>query len=226
MIKIKRSPEPNVLKKNKKRWKKEYLEAVALYNTRKTIINKKRILKAEGRYNHREVKKALNEMCCEKCSYCESHISHVSYGHIEHFKPKSKFPEFCFEWENFLLGCAVCNGKQYKSDNFPEKNEGGPFINPTTESPEYFFEFEFDPETGTANVLPKNTRAKTTEIELGLNRPELVKHRSDVVRKIAYVALQAKNGDNHALDELHRCMDADQEYAAFARAFHQRFKLA
>lgn len=165
-------------------------------------------------------------MCCSKCAYCESHLSHVSYGHIEHFKPKSRYRELCFEWDNLLLGCAVCNGKQFKGDKFPSKEEGGPFINPCEELPDDYFSFEFDPDTGTANIVPKNHRASTTVREIGLNRPDLIKHRSDLVRKMAFVALQAKNGNMDALNELRRCMENDQEYAAFARAFHLRFNLS
>ena len=153
-------------------------------------------------------------------------ISHVGYGHIEHYKPKSKYPADCFEWENLLLGCEICNGSQYKGDKFPLAHEGGPFINPCDENPDDFFEFEFDRATGTANVIPQNRRADTTERELGLNRPDLVKHRSNVVRKLAYVALRARDGDADALAELQRCMENDQEYAAFARALSKRFHLS
>jgi len=226
MIRIQRTPEPKILSENKERWKMEYLEAVTAYSIQKTSKNKRRKEAAENRYNHVEVRKALKQMCFRKCVYCESHVSHVGYVHIEHYKPKSKYRELCFEWDNLLLGCAVCNGKQYKGDKFPLNREGGPFINPCKEDPDDFFEFEFDKNTGTANVIPQNIRGITTEKEIGLNRPDLVRHRSDVVRKIAYVALQAKNGDIEALTELRYCMTDDQEYAAFARAFHRKFNLS
>jgi len=225
MIRIQRTPEPKLLSKNKERWKIKYLEAVTAYSVQKNSKNKRRKEAAERRYNHEEVKNALKQMCFAKCAYCESHVSHVGYVHIEHYKPKSKYVELCFEWDNLLLGCAVCNGKQYKGDKFPLSHEAGPFINPCKEDPDDFFKFEFDKNTGTANVIPTNIRGVTTEKEIGLNRPDLVRHRSDVVRKIAYVALQAKNGDVEALKELHCCIKDDQEYAAFARAFHRKFNL-
>ena len=226
MIRIQRTPEPTILTKKKKHWKNEYLRAVATYSAKRTSKNRRKKEIAESRYNHVEVKKALKQMCFGKCVYCESHILHVSYGHIEHYKPKSKYRELCFEWDNLLLGCAVCNGKQYKGNKFPLPHEGGPFIDPCKEDPDVFFEFEFDASTGTANVIPKNIRGETTERELGLNRPDLVKHRSNVIRKLAYVALQAKNGDAEALAELRHCILNDQEYAAFARAFHRKLNLS
>ncbi len=165
-------------------------------------------------------------MCFGKCAYCESHVSHVSYGHIEHYKPKSVYPELCFEWHNLLLGCARCNGAEFKSDKFPLADEGGPFVNPCDEDPTDFFEFEFDPITGTANVIPKNIRGETTERELGLNRLDLIRHRNEVVEMLAYLALRAKDGDAVALARLKHRMNDDQEYAAFARAFYKKFNLS
>ncbi len=64
-------------------------------------------------------------MFANKCAYCESYLMHVSYGHIEHFKPKAKYPQYCFSWDNLLLGCEVCNGKRYKGIKFPLKKKMG-----------------------------------------------------------------------------------------------------
>ena len=225
MIKIQRTTEPAVLAKHKARWRKNYLEAISAYDTDNSPQTKRNKENAENKYNHAKVREALKVMCFGKCAYCESHVLHIGYAHIEHYMPKTKYPALCFEWDNLLLGCARCNGAQFKGDKFPLANEGGPFINPCDEEPVDFFEFEFDSLTGTANVLPKNIRGETTERELGLNCPELVKHRSDAVRKLAYCALRANDGDAGALAELKCCMNNDQEYAAFAKAFHQKYGL-
>jgi uncharacterized protein (TIGR02646 family) len=149
----------------------------------------------------------------------------VSYPHIEHFRPKSRYPKQCFVWENLLLGCSICNGAAFKHDKFPLNKDGGPLINPETENPASFFDFIFDAKVGVAYVRPKNVRAETTEVTLGLNRPDLERHRSAFVRKIAFIALKASQGDVNALTELKFCMQPDQEYSAFAIAFHQKFKL-
>jgi uncharacterized protein (TIGR02646 family) len=225
MIRIQRTTEPEVLTKNKASWKTRYLKAVEAYNTHKSVQNKRNKEKAECKYNHPRIKSALENMCFGKCAYCESHIPHIGYGHIEHYKPKSKYPGLCFEWDNLLLGCEICNGPKYKGDKFPLIQEGGPFINPCDEDPDIFFEFEFDSATGTANVIPKNSRGEITEKEIGLNRSDLVTHRSQVVRKLAFFTLRAKDGDADALAELKRCMNEDEEYAAFARTFHRIFNL-
>ncbi len=160
-----------------------------------------------------------------KCAYCESHITHVGYAHIEHYRPKIFFSQFCFDWDNLLLGCSVCNGARYKGTKFPDEAEKGPIINPVDENPDKYLSFEYDPETGTANVLGKHDRGSTTVDITGLNRVELIRHRSDVVRKIAFVAIRAKNGDVQAIEELNRCCENDQEYAAFARTLKRKFDI-
>jgi hypothetical protein len=124
-----------------------------------------------------------------------------------------------------MLGCEICNGKKYKGDKFPGSPEGGPFVSPVDENPEDFFYFEFDPNTGVANVISKNERATITENEIGLNRSELVKHRSSVVRKMVFAALKAKDGDLNGIAEIKKCCEKDEEYAAFARTLVKHFEI-
>lgn len=225
MIHIDRTEKPEVLLKNEAIWTSELQNAIIQFQENKTQKNKTKYNKALNKYNHKQVKKSLLTMFSGKCAYCESHITHVGFSHIEHYQPKSKFPELCFDWNNLLLACEVCNGKGYKGDKFPSEDEGGPFVNPVTESPDVFFDFEFDQNTGTANVIPKNERAITTEKELGLNRPKLLKHRSSIVRKMVFAALIAKDGNENGIEEIHKCSRSEDEYAAFARTLVKRFDL-
>src|SRR5258706_1370724 len=53
-------------------------------------------------YNQDDVKSSLETETNGKCMYCESKIAHVTYAHIEHYKPKKQgmFPELTFEWTN------------------------------------------------------------------------------------------------------------------------------
>ncbi len=195
------------------------------FHRKNTPANKKKLELAYSKYKHKQVKDSLRTMFFGKCAYCESHITHIGYGHIEHFRPKSKFPDLCFDWDNLMLSCEICNGKEYKGDKFPESKDGGPFVNPVEENPEDFFDFEFDPNTGVANVISKNQRADITDNELGLNRAELVKHRSSIVRKMVFVALKAKDGDLNGIKEIKKCCQNGEEYAAFARALVKRFNI-
>ncbi len=225
MIRFNRTEEPRILRKNRVKWNDALNKALSDYRNNPSKENKKKLDVAYGKYNQQEVKESLKDMFSGKCAYCESHITHIGYGHIEHFRPKSKFPNLCFDWNNLMLGCEICNGSGYKGDKFPEADEGGPFVNPVDENPDTFFKFEFDPSTGLANVISNNTRASITEKELGLNRPDLVKHRSYVVRKMVFAAIKANEGDLDAIREIKKCCLKEEEYSAFAKALVERFKI-
>jgi len=225
MIHVIRTPEPPILTKKANKWLKEYLNAIKTFNANPIAANKEKKKNAEKKYNHYQIKIALKNMFFRKCDYCESHVLHIDYGHIEHYKPKSMFPDQCFDWENLLLGCSVCNGPEYKSNHFPLSNQKGPIINPTIENPSDFLRFEFDPKTGTANIIDKYPRGLTTKSLLGLNRPDLVRHRSSVVKMMVFAAIKASNGDNAALLEIKRCCNKDEEYSAFAIELCNHFNL-
>ena len=218
MIKITRIAEPDILRNNRANWLINYINAIENYEIDPSPANKAIKENNEKKYNHADIRSALREMSDSKCMYCESHITHIGYPHIEHFRPKSKYPRLCFSWTNLLLACSVCNGKEYKGEKFPSKKQNGLFINPTIENPNIFFHFEFDYLTGVSIVNPLNERAKTTEKELGLNRAELLKHRNSVVKKMVYIAEQAKRGDQEARNLLFDCTKSTEEYSAFAIA--------
>ncbi|MCX6270100.1 MAG: TIGR02646 family protein [Bacteroidetes bacterium] len=225
MIRVNRTPKPTILIDNEDTWLNNYLRADKKYSDNPNPANKKGKDTAERKYNHSEIKTALKTMFSDKCAYCESHIAHIDYGHIEHYKPKSRFKMECFNWDNLLLGCAICNSPKYKSDHFPGGAQHGPIVNPTEEDPSNFFSFEFDEKTGTANVIEKHPRGLTTKNLLGLNRPELVRHRSSIVKLMAYAAIKASNGDNDARIVILKCCKKEEEYSAFAIELCKHFNI-
>lgn len=81
----------------------------------------------------------------ERCMYClDSHGTDV-----EHFWPKTPYPERLFLWPNLLLCCAECG--RFKGERFPLA-EGQPLlIDPTAEEPWLYL--DFDPTTG--NVVAR-----------------------------------------------------------------------
>ncbi|MBN2807573.1 MAG: TIGR02646 family protein [Prolixibacteraceae bacterium] len=227
MIQITRIDKPEILISKEEKWKSTLEIALSEFLLNKSTSKRKKLDLAYSKYKHKQIKDSLRRMFSDKCAYCESHISHIGFGHIEHFHPKSKFPDLCYDWDNLMLSCEICNGKEYKGDKFPESYESGPLINPVEENPDDFFYFEYDPYVGVANVIPKNNnkRAITTEEVLGLNRSELVKHRSYIVTIMAFAALKAKQGDEEGKEIIKKCCGNENEYAAFARALVKRFKI-
>ena len=225
MIKITRTEKPNVLVQNAESWTVEYLEAKAIYENERTLENKRKLRAIEKRYNQDEVKSSLKVMFNKKCALCESHITHVDYGQIEHFKPKSKYPEFCFDWDNFLLACTICNGKSNKGDKFPLEDNDGPFVNPVEEIPDDFLKFEYDEITKQFFVFPKNKRAFVTIKELGLNRDELLEYRTKELSKITYIL--EKVIDTNQVDILENFINEFSEkdqYYAFIKAVFEKIK--
>jgi len=59
-----------------------------------------------------QVKQQLIAMCPgeRRCCYCEDGRAED----IEHFRPKTLYPELTFVWENYLLACSTCNSVSKK----------------------------------------------------------------------------------------------------------------
>ncbi|NJN78093.1 MAG: hypothetical protein HC803_06945 [Saprospiraceae bacterium] len=72
----------------------------------------------------------------EKCCYCEVKVNEEGFPPIEHFYPKSIYPNEVVTWGNLLLICTVCN--TFK-DNFDTKNN--PFIHPIFDNPKEHLTF-------------------------------------------------------------------------------------
>ncbi len=81
----------------------------------------------------------------ERCMYClDSHGTD-----IEHFWPKTPYPERMFVWPNLLLCCTECG--RLKGDRFPLADAQSLLIDPTAEDP--WQHLDFDPTTG--NVVAR-----------------------------------------------------------------------
>ncbi|UYK77964.1 HNH endonuclease [Xanthomonas sacchari] len=167
-------------------------------------------------YKHPENKKALQDASYGKCMYCESQVSHVYFGDVEHIKPKAanKHPELEFEWTNLGYCCARCNNA--KNDQY----EGEcPLIDPYSEEPsEHLVAFG-------SSVWHRqgSERGELTIRVTDLNRADLIERRAimlksvqdaidacyrtrtPALRKVLLVALGTQAAD-------------DKEFSMFARA--------
>lgn len=97
-------------------------KAEALWNSRQKAV-------AEAFY---EVRATLKAMAGgrERCMYCEDNEG----TDIEHFWPKSTYPDKAFSWSNYLLACAHCNSN-HKRARFPMANGEPELLDPTTDAP-------------------------------------------------------------------------------------------
>lgn len=93
----------------------------------------------------------------ERCMYCgDSHGTD-----IDHFWPKSKFPQKMFWWPNMLLCCAECG--RIKGDRFAHKDDVPLLIDPTTDDP--WAALDYDPSTG--NIVARYDPDNDIYIEKG-----------------------------------------------------------
>jgi uncharacterized protein (TIGR02646 family) len=136
-----------------------------------------------------DIEELLKSMCpnIQNCCYCED----GNADDIDHFFPKSIYPELTFEWYNYLYACVSCNKK--KGNRFLMLDEQGydvishnvcgspKLINPRYENPMNFIMMEFV--TFKYDSVPNLSlhdvsRAKYTIEHLGLNRRNLLEKRA------------------------------------------------
>jgi uncharacterized protein (TIGR02646 family) len=144
-------------------------------------------------YKHPDNKEALKYASHDKCVYCESKVTNVYHGDIEHLKPKAKYPELTFNWDNLGFICAICNGN--KSDIF---DETFPFVNPYEDNPEDFL-FALG-----SFIFHKggDKRGEITVKTIKLNRPELTAKRLETIEKLKTLIDRYAIEDNSILKEI------------------------
>lgn len=160
-------------------------------------------------YGHESVKTALIEAQHEKCCFCESKVTHIAYGDIEHFRPKggwrrtksSKLTRpgyfwLAYDWSNLLFCCQICNQRE-KRNHFPIEDEQQRcthpnkdvslekplFINPRFEDPETHIAFRGEVPFPVNN----SKKGKATIDGLGLKRKPLQSRRTDILSALKYV---------------------------------------
>lgn len=173
MIKLKREDEPQILIDNKINWTDSLIKSVKKYCSYESIPKEEKI-KLVSKYNHKDVKDALIKSSFGKCAFCESFPSESGNIEIEHFYPKSIYPEETFNWMNFLPSCRKCNGSKFNHDTKKE-----PIINPYDIEPNDVFMYDL------INIKEKDTKfkdmAKKTIEVCSLNSQRLWKPRSQIL---------------------------------------------
>lgn len=177
-----------------------------------------------------------------KCCYCER----KEEGDVEHFRPKAKVSQgegkpkqigyfwLAYDWENFLFSCKICN-QNYKKDYFPLadntrratpslrnlSNEEPLLINPATESPEDFLDFEGE------FIVAKdgNEKGKTTIEYCGLDREPLNEARKESLDSLITFIFMLRAGmalPQHVQDRILQTLDAKQQFYAAKKAFYEK----
>jgi len=133
--------------------------------------------------------------------YCESRVTDVYFGDVEHIHPKDQFPELEYEWGNLGFVCAKCNNS--KSNKWFDET---PFIDPYSEDPN-------DAITALGQWLfsrPGSDRGRVTLHEIKLNRPDLLQNRLEKLDRIQEILdLMAKAPNDAVRNALSSRIEAE-----------------
>lgn len=173
MIKLSRESKPVILEHNEYAWTSDLMAAVAAHGGY-SKIPKEQKEKLIVHYRHQDIKGRLFESSLQKCAFCEMKPGESGNIEVEHFAPKSLYPNLTFKWENFLPACRKCNGFKDDHDALIQ-----PIVNPYDTDPEEVFHYK-DIRI-TANDHHNKEVGELTIKICGLNSVRLMKPRADIL---------------------------------------------
>lgn len=157
-------------------------------------------------YGDESVREILKTAQRWKCCFCESKIEDVSYGEIEHFRPKAAWRQekesklsrpgyywLAYTWDNLLWSCKICNGK-HKKNLFPIEDPAGRncpgrsiagevpmLIDPSVCDPRDHIRFKLE------KAVARTVAGQVTIDALGLNRDPLLESRHERLHNLVTV---------------------------------------
>jgi uncharacterized protein (TIGR02646 family) len=196
-------------------------------------------------YGHKTVKEALVRAQHDKCFLCESKITHISHGDVEHFRPKAGYRQserekleqpgyywLAYEWSNLFLACQLCN-QVFKKNLFPladpkaratshrkpRRREEPLFLDPTVDDPEQFISFRKE----VPYPINNHPKGKATIEKLGLVRLKLNERRLEHYDRLSVLYEVANRvppipESGRAKNLLSYYVQDPAEYASMARA--------
>ena len=181
-------------------------------------LTQRYIANGDSVWNIHWLREAVASKAFGKCCYSEIMLNEESkYMEIDHFLPKSKYPNLVMDWENLLPSCKKCNTS--KNDNSDVK-----IINPFTDNPQDFLYFKAYRYCG----KDKNGLGKDTAQILDLNNTrhfvlkrcaigsEIMNTLDSILENIELFESTAIKKHNHLkrLKNLMQKGDRKEEYAA------------
>ncbi|MFA6177491.1 MAG: hypothetical protein WC694_01190 [Candidatus Paceibacterota bacterium] len=147
-------------------------------------------------YEDKRVKEFLRQEGGLRCVYCAVHenaLGGVQGFHVEHYKPKRRFPVLINSLNNLFYSCPICN--RFKSSDWPaEPNKKfGNSSYPNPSQVDYAILFEVDQKSGSVNG--KFVASKYIVERLYFNRPQLILERRQYFLDEQLNSLNEKNKD-------------------------------
>lgn len=226
---------PSILIQNKDQWTEELKNNIVEYGEYEKIpLSIKNSMWVH--YRHQDIKEKLFASSHQKCAFCEAKPAESGNIEVEHFKPKSLYPELAFEWDNFLPVCRKCNDSKSNHDTGKE-----PIVDPSSDDPETIFTYNF------INIVSKNDKNEIADrtIEIcDLNSERLYEARAKLLKALCSHEKQVKawvkeissadtqrkkvtriNRLRDSMTILESLTNSEQPYAGFCRYFLNNSKV-
>jgi uncharacterized protein (TIGR02646 family) len=204
---VTRGPEPARLKEIRKRLTPKW---VRYYQERKG--------KKPSDTRWRDFQPALSAAFFSLCAYCEG----VCKGEVDHFRPKSRFPELVYQWSNWVLACHTCN--EAKQEKWPR----GGYVNPCARSAHVRPEAHFDFDTKTAEVVAKpggsrgqRRRALATINDLRLNEYHHLKARMQWLKVVESALATTAPKEEATSEVIAYCASRERAFSSITRKLLQ-----
>jgi len=127
---------------------------------------------------YQDYKEFLRKDFLYRCAYCNTHEAHfggLRNFHVDHFRPKKRFPGRTLTYTNLYYACSLCN--TFKGETWPSRAQlkaDFRFIDPCEEDP-YENHLLVNPRDGSLHAATNPGRF--TNAHIRLDRPQLQKHR-------------------------------------------------
>lgn len=197
MIKLNRPIIPGFLVKNRKDLTDKLMDAITKYKGYENIPEKEKDILIKS-YRHEEIKSTLFKSSNEKCAFCESIPGDSGYLEVEHYHPKSLYPNETFKWNNLLPSCKKCN---IPKSNLDTKKY--PIVNPYDYNPDDYFKYSGLKIVVKEDAIDKEIANNTIEA-CNLNSPRLFKPRAALLIALS----QYENDLEKCINDVH---EADTE---------------
>lgn len=155
--------------------------------------------------DYKAYRPALRDEFKYACGYCENREPELGGSeafHVDHYRPKSKFPHLICKYTNLIYSCRYCNrSKSNYWPNFLEWALGRVILNPRTDN----FGKHID-QSGLAWV-GLTAKGKWTVLRLRLDSPAFVHRRrkrrliEDTIRRLEDILAQSQLGLSVAIEQ-------------------------
>jgi uncharacterized protein (TIGR02646 family) len=197
MIKLERGKKPEILNTSQHVWQQALDLAIIKYGKYSNIpaLEKTSLI---SHYRNDLIKQHLFESSKDKCAFCECKPGEGGNIEVEHFKPKSIYPQLTFEWSNFLPSCRKCNSSKSNHDTGTS-----PIVNPYDSDPDLFFYYE----DIRIKPIADNALAKNTITVCSLNSVRLMRPRGEILSSLHAFAEAIED----AMEEYKNCKTSLQQ---------------